>query len=831
MGVNGIYGLSGSGLDIESMVKVGMMSKQSQYDKMQQSYTKNEWKKTAYVDIYNKVQTFNMSTLSQYKMSNNMDAHSAESSNTAIKVTANSSAPIMRHTVEVGAAATNAYLIGTNSVSRVGEDASSTSTQLRDALFQSISKGTEKKQDDGKDYYDVTIKENGTTSTVKSTDVAFSFSVGDGKSGGVTSSNPSAVTVTVDSAATSATHNVKVTRLASNAATSSSQINRVNVNAESNSSTALKDLLFKSDLVQTTDETTGQVKLSGVMLDTIPATAGTQNKQITDVSADDTALSINVGDGKNTATITMTYGDIVRGATLEDLADKINSAGLNVTASYDSDNDKFSLENGKTGVANTLTLSADNMLSARFLTGMQFQNDSAYTGSSNIPTTFSSTGSSSDTSKTTLKVSGANAAFEIDGVQSTASPFSNLDRSTNSITYEGVTYNFKELGESTITIDTASIAKNTVSVTYGELADGYTFNDLTAAVNALGQNTRATYDSVNDNFSLFNKESGESNTIAISISDTTEGQRAADFLNQIGFKQSTNGTLADDATTFTAGKVTIVGGTDSSVKIDGVDYTLSENKAVVNGVTYDFANATAGATSVVSVTQDTEKIVENVKSFIKDYNELLSTLYKAYDEKPNSNYKPLTDSQKDAMKDEQIEKWEEKAKAGMLYHDQTLGKVIDEMRSAMSSSIEGVAGKYNSIFSIGISTTGLKGQLTLDEDKLRSALSDDPEAVYNVFAKLDENDYNNSAKSGVAQRLGDVFTAANKSIKSVSGTDASTNDDSDLSKLMRELQTKMSNFKAMMNAFENKLYKRYDAMETALSGLGIQLNYVTSAFS
>ena len=45
MGVNGIYGLSGSGLDVESMVKVGMLSKQSEYEKMQQKYTKDEWKK------------------------------------------------------------------------------------------------------------------------------------------------------------------------------------------------------------------------------------------------------------------------------------------------------------------------------------------------------------------------------------------------------------------------------------------------------------------------------------------------------------------------------------------------------------------------------------------------------------------------------------------------------------------------------------------------------------------------------------------------------------------------------------------------------------------
>ena len=244
-------------------------------------------------------------------------------------------------------------------------------------------------------------------------------------------------------------------------------------------------------------------------------------------------------------------------------------------------------------------------------------------------------------------------------------------------------------------------------------------------------------------------------------------------------------------------------------------------------------------TATVSVTQDKDTIISYVKSFVENYNTLLSDLYKAYDEKPNSNYKPLTDSQKAEMKDEQIEKWEEKAKAGMLYHDQTLGKVIDEIRSAVSTSIEGVSGSYDSIYSIGISTTGLKGQLTLDEDKLKAALDNDSESVYNVFAKLEykneattaagklQETADNYSKSGIAQRLGDIFVSSMKSIKSVSGTDTSTNDDSDLSTLMRELQTKMSNFKAMMNAFETKLYKKYDAMEVALSRLGMQLGYIT----
>ena len=203
---------------------------------------------------------------------------------------------------------------------------------------------------------------------------------------------------------------------------------------------------------------------------------------------------------------------------------------------------------------------------------------------------------------------------------------------------------------------------------------------------------------------------------------------------------------------------------------------------------------------------------------------MLSGLYEKYDEKPNKDYKPLTQSQKDQMKDEQIEKWEEKAKAGLLYHDQTLGKIIDEMRSAISTPVDGISGKYNSAYSLGISTTGIKGQLTLDETKLRNALAADSESVYNVFAKLDAKD--EAEGNGIAQRLGDVMVTAAKNIRSKAGSSADITEDSDLNTLLRELQTKMSNFKKLMSSFEDKLYKRYDAMEVTLAKLGTQLNFI-----
>ncbi len=223
-----------------------------------------------------------------------------------------------------------------------------------------------------------------------------------------------------------------------------------------------------------------------------------------------------------------------------------------------------------------------------------------------------------------------------------------------------------------------------------------------------------------------------------------------------------------------------------------------------------------------------------MKGFVDSYNELLNDLYTKYRETPNSSYKPLTEAQKNEMTEEQIKKWEEKAKSGLLYHDSNIRRIIDQMRSAISDSISGLDDdyKYDNAYSIGISTKGLYGQLTLDEDKLRAALNDDPDSVFKVFSTLDSTKKDASdAANGIAQRLGGIMTNAVKSISNVAGTSSDISDDSKLSVLLRNLQTRMSNFQTMMTAFENQLYKKYDAMESALAMLGTQLNYVTSAFS
>ncbi len=787
MGVNGIYGLSGSGLDVESMVKVGMLSKQSEYDKMQKKYTKNEWKKTEYLSLYGELQTFNNSTLSQYKMSSSMNARSASSANTAVvTATANATAATMTHYVEVNKLASAAYLIGTD-MPDILNTSKTTSTQLTDYLFSSLSKDS-----DGN-----IIINNDNTTTYSAADVAFEFSLNDGVNGMLKSSNDKAVTAySTLGAASTGSQTVVISALATGASTTGTLRTAI-----TNDSVAAYNLLYNPNI---------------------------QNYLKNNATNTETALTFNFGDGKTSADISFSIADFndTLGDFINNLNEKFSKAGLTLEAMFTTDNDGkggISLQNTEVGSASKITIASSYIDSD--LTAVNSSLDIGYFANS----MFLGSGiASSDTSFSKTITNGKNVQGTINGTAFSDLTLTNADKiSGNTVTYNGITYTAKDKTNGNVTITNGKPL--TVSVTYGELLEGYTFNDLTSKINTLGTNVRSSYDTVQNKFYFYNKESGSENNMTFSFGTDDAGTKAAEFMSALGLKQSAAGNIVGDALDFNAGKSSTLAGTDAQVNIDGVTYDISSNKTTVSGVVYNFQNVTSDGNKIaVSVTQDTESIVNKVQSFVDDYNALLTKLYKWYEEKPNDKYEPLSETEKSALKEEQIEKWEEKAKAGLLYHDKTLGELITKLRSAVSDKVEGIDGKYNTIFSLGISTTGLKGQLTLDKDKLNAALAEDPDAVYNVFAKLDSDDRRDY--NGVAQRLGDVFMEGMKSISSVSGSSADVAEDSELNNLLRELQTKMSNFKKMMSAFETKLYKKYDAMESALALLGTQLNYVTSAF-
>ena len=111
---SGIYGLSGSGMDIDSLVKNMMKTQQSKYDNIYKNKVQTEWKKSDYNSIYKSLNTFRFSTLSNYKLQSNMAARSATAQDTTIATAvANGDAGEMTHDISVTKLAQNAYLQST----------------------------------------------------------------------------------------------------------------------------------------------------------------------------------------------------------------------------------------------------------------------------------------------------------------------------------------------------------------------------------------------------------------------------------------------------------------------------------------------------------------------------------------------------------------------------------------------------------------------------------------------------------------------------------------------------------------------------------------------
>ena len=363
-----------------------------------------------------------------------------------------------------------------------------------------------------------------------------------------------------------------------------------------------------------------------------------------------------------------------------------------------------------------------------------------------------------------------------------------------------------------------------------------TLNDLANRINnarftdGSGKKTsldiRANYDTVSDGFSLFNSKTGDAHKIKLSVETTDPtANDTKTLLNNLKLGAVSGGTISPPLTYTTSGTTDSLEtqGSNATVKIDGRTYSnLQDNKLEVNGVTYTFKKATTTAAQI-DVAQDQDKLVENVKKFVEEYNNLLDELNKMYNNKGHKDYGVLTKSQEEGMTKDQVEKWNAKAKEGLLYRDNYVRSIIGDLRDAVINRVQSVPGRYSTLSSIGITAKNQSGHLQLDENKLKAAIAAEPDAVNRLISYDDENDdYGNS---GVASRIYNKIGGRLKELERHSGVAADKTDLSELGKLIQNYEKQMSDFKQLMSSFESKLYKKYNAMEEAISRLSTQFNF------
>lgn len=336
------------------------------------------------------------------------------------------------------------------------------------------------------------------------------------------------------------------------------------------------------------------------------------------------------------------------------------------------------------------------------------------------------------------------------------------------------------------------------------------------------------YDELSGKLTLTANETGAGNTLVV-----TEGDGSS-FLS----------TFLDTATA----------GVDAQVTIDGQVLTRSSNKVTVDGVTYTFSQTTDEA-ATVNLVQDTDAIYDTISSFVEDYNALISSIHSALDETYDSDYPPLTDDQKEDMTDEEIEKWETKAKVGLLANDSSLKSMLSSLRSSL---IDSVPGQSMTIFTIGISTGTYdeQGKLYIDETKLKAAIESDPEGVSNLFTQQSTSysgttsvrSLNNSQLStrykeeGIAYRFYDILQTNISTIRDNNGNKglllekAGTENDASetsntLSTLIDKYQEEIDKEQDRLDAKQDSLYTKYSALETYINKMNTQLSSLSSYLS
>ena len=415
-----------------------------------------------------------------------------------------------------------------------------------------------------------------------------------------------------------------------------------------------------------------------------------------------------------------------------------------------------------------------------------------------------------------------------------------------------------EVADSDEVDDKGNPVTHTIEYTYDDIFTGKkTLSDLASAFGNSGANIQGNYDAVNDSFSLYNKTSGEANKIKLQANNADTEK----LLNSLHLAEynAQNNTLGSEVT-FAEGTMTEAAkGTNAKATIDGKTYESDTNKLTVANVIYNFNGVSAknadgtSQTTSVNVTQDTDTIVNNVKKFVESYNTLIDSLNSKYREEQNSDYSPLTKEQEAAMTETQVKQWNEKAKSGLLYHDSNIYSIISDMRESLYTKVDAVDTvltdstgnkySYNTLTSIGITTSSNQGHIELDEDKLKKALSEDPDCVYQLFASDQDSTYiagstnknqsdsyttkSDYLNTGIANRLYNAMTTNISKLESYAGTSKDTDDQSYLGTLITNMNTKMSTFKTLMSSYETQLYNKYDAMEVALSKMGAQLSYIT----
>lgn len=275
-------------------------------------------------------------------------------------------------------------------------------------------------------------------------------------------------------------------------------------------------------------------------------------------------------------------------------------------------------------------------------------------------------------------------------------------------------------------------------------------------------------------------------------------------------------------------------GTDAKIYLNDVEFTSSANTFEINGLTIT-CNATTGNDAITLTTEDdTSGVYDMIKDFIKEYTALINEMDKLYNTKAKKGLEPLTDEEKDAISESEAEKIENSIKDAVLQGDSTLSAVSSAMKGIMRSGFK-VGDQTLYLYDFGIDTLGYLE--AADNEKNAYYINGD-EDNENSSIKNKSNDLMAAISKNPTQ-VRDFFVQLSQSLKSklndlMKGTEYSSTytvyEDKKMKEEYDDYTKKIKEEEEKLADYEDKWYKKFAAMETAMAKMQSNMNAVSSLF-
>lgn len=357
-------------------------------------------------------------------------------------------------------------------------------------------------------------------------------------------------------------------------------------------------------------------------------------------------------------------------------------------------------------------------------------------------------------------------------------------------------------------------------ITTIDITSDMTISDFTRKLQEGGVN--ASFDEQNQRFFISSSKTGKANEFKL------EGDRGAhDALLNLGIDMGDD--QQEELVYPNGSKATRVKADDGEITLNGATFTSDTNTFTVNGLSIT-ANALTDEAISITTETDYDGIYDMIKDFVTEYNDIMNEMTKLYGAGSARKYTMLSDEEKEAMSDDEVEKWEGTIKDSLLRRDKDLYNVMECMRGAINKGYD-IGGKTLYLVNFGIGTAGYfesekeeRNALHIfgdsDDDKfsdkdndLKAALTKDPEQVISLFTEMSKEMYNSLRKT--------MDGTDYRSIYKVYDDKRMKSEYDDYTKKIKEAEKKL-------NAYEDKWYKKFSAMEVALSKLQSNQNSLAS---